>query len=284
MRNQRSGFSLVEMVVVALLGSITLAAIYQSLIVQERAYRREGAIIATHESLRSAVGVLEAEMREISATAELADAGSDLAMIAAESLEFRALRKIGFVCDVHNSDRKLDTFEVGASFAQYDSVLIFQEGDAGDWDDDGWIVGLVSSVGTPKTTTCNSDWGGVGAAGVNFGGGLLSAIVGSTNLADVAPGAPLRSFEWLTYGLYQVDGEWVLGRHKRDDSTINVLVDGLAAPADSGLVFYYYDADGLETNVADEVVRIQINVRAMADPANMIFGDTLRTNLFLRNN
>lgn len=284
MSNRRRGFSLVEMVVVALLGSITLAAIYQSLIVQERAYRREGAIIATHESLRSAVGVLEAEMREISATAELADAGSDLAMIAPESLEFRALRKIGFVCAVHNSDRKLDTFELGAAFAQDDSVLIFQEGDPGDWDDDGWIVGKVTSAGTPKTTSCGTSWSGVGAAGVNFAGDLISSIIGPTNLSGVAPGAPLRSFAWLTYGLYQVDGEWVLGRRMRDSTTINVLVDGLAAPADSGLVFHYFDANGVETNDADEVVRIQINVRAMADPANLIFGDTLRTNLFLRNN
>ena len=95
--NDRRGFSLVELVIVALLGSLMVMTAYQVLITNQQTYRVQNSKVQAQQSTRAAMDVLFGELREVSSK------GADIVSFAADEIEFRAMRTIGAVCDVDMS-------------------------------------------------------------------------------------------------------------------------------------------------------------------------------------
>jgi hypothetical protein len=96
----------------------------------------------------------------------------------------------------------------------------------------------------------------------------------------------VRSFERITYGLYELDGGWALRRRTGD--VMQTLVSGLAGPG-QGLTFTYFDANGNPLNedpVADpsQVAAIGIMATTGPPPGTGASPVELTTHLFLRNN
>lgn len=270
-RARSAGFTIVELLVVTVLAAVVLGAIYQTITVQERSYRQTGAIIATQQTIRSALDILEAELREASA------ADGDLFLARPESVGFRAYRSIGFVCNADVPGLKLDIWELGEPFtvgSGADSVIVFIENDPAISTDDAWRPSKIAGV---STADC-PDWNGYPERRLNLAGG---------NIAGIRPGAPVRSFRRLTYGIQQIGGRWVLARRDPTQGTA-ALVGPLAPPADSGLVFRYFDAAGNPTTTPTAVARIAVLVKGRTPGAtlrgNTTYGDSLFTQLFLRNN
>jgi len=270
-RPRSAGFTIVELLVVTVLAAVILGAIYQTITVQERSYRQTGAIIATQQTMRTALDVLEAELREVSA------AGGDLFMARPESIGFRAFRAIGFVCRADIPGLKLDVWELGEPFTAgggADSVIVFIENDPAIGTDDQWQTTKISSV---STADC-PDWNGYPERRLNLSGG---------SIAGIRPGAPIRSFRRLTYGIQQIGGRWVLARRDPVQGT-DALVGPLAPPSDSGLAFRYFDANGNPTTNPAAVARIWIMVKGRTPGTGLLgstaYGDSLFTQLFLRNN
>ncbi|MGH7545942.1 MAG: PilW family protein, partial [Gemmatimonadota bacterium] len=125
---RRAGFTLVEMVVVVVLGSVIVLGLYRVLTAQQRAYRHQSQVAALHDALRVGTAVLAADLREA------ASAGGDLAALGPDSLAVRSPVGFGIVCAVDTLNQRLALVDLqgrvtaGAS----DSLLVYRPA--------GWIV------------------------------------------------------------------------------------------------------------------------------------------------
>jgi prepilin-type N-terminal cleavage/methylation domain-containing protein len=275
MNSRAPGMTLIELLVVAVVGSLILLAIHQTLSIQERGSRHQRGIITAQQSSRMALEVLVSELRELSAT------GGDLLAASPNELTLRTSRKLGFVCRVTPGDSQFDVWERGEPFQAGDSLLLFMDGDTTTTADDAWGLGVISAAEATGASASCPDWS---SGGVTLPRRRLTLLNGAT-LAAVARGAPVRSFVRYSYGLYDMDGEWVLGRAA--DGEVVPLVGPLVA---DGLVLDYIDANGTSLDPVTEealqqVARIHVTVRALA-PGAVGSGEvvnTLESQLFLRN-
>src|SRR5207253_2677763 len=67
MNARREGFTLVEIMIVVLLGSIIMGSIYQMVVLQEKTTRSQYAQIQTSENTQMALAVVTNDLKEISA-------------------------------------------------------------------------------------------------------------------------------------------------------------------------------------------------------------------------
>ena len=278
-RRSTAGFTLVELLVVVVIGALILGATYQVLAVQERSYRQQSAVISTQQTMRDALAVLESELREIS------PAAGDLLMMTPDSLTFRAYRAAGFLCDIIPGQR-IVVQEVpaatpggGTAFTAGATLLFFIENQQQTGTDDDWGAVVITDAPDPNGTC--AAWGG-GRGTVLEVSSFPFGSIGST----IFFGAPVRSVETLTYGVYDIDGEPVLARHTVGGSLVPVI--GPLAPNGQGPVFRYFDANGNPTTNPTAVARIEIVVRGRTRgtgvPGQTDYSDSLVTQLYLRNN
>ena len=284
------GFTLAELLVVAVLGAVILGAVFQTLSVQNRTFQRQSAVISAQESSRTALAVLSGEMREVSST------GQDLLAASADSVSLRVLRKIGFVCNV-GVGGVLSMWVLGQPFEAGDSIFVFSQGpDLIDTADDAWIPGEVSAVTNAAPAGCGVAWPKEtlgGAADGNHDVATLT-ISSALPLTDVTRGAPARTFERLTYGRYTVGGEVVLGR--RSGATAAVPLVGPLAAGTDGLRFEFFDVDNndlggggaVAATDLDDVSFFTISVQGRQAAGSMeadgFYEDSLTVSVFLRNN
>jgi prepilin-type N-terminal cleavage/methylation domain-containing protein len=285
------GFTLAELLVVAVLGAVILGAVFQTLSIQNRTFQRQSAVISAQEASRTALAVLSGELREVSST------GQDLIAASADSVSLRVLRKIGFVCNAGGAGA-LSMWELGQPFAAGDSIFVFSQGaDLIDPDDDAWIPGEVTAVthgvapagcgvAWPKETLSGAADGDHDVATLSIASGL--------SLANVTRGAPARTFDRLTYGRYTLGGEVVLGRRAGAGDAVPLV--GPLAAGRRGLRFEFYDADNTELGgggaVAaadlDDVSFFTISVQGRQAAGSMeadgFYEDSLTVSVFLRNN
>lgn len=288
MNTRRAGFTLVEMLIVAVLGSVILAAAYQSLIVQERSYRIASNAVIDHDALRTALGVLESELREVS-TAGGAAGMSDIITAASDEIVVRAARGIAFVCERHPSDRKMHTWSASTTgqVRAGDAIALFADGMTSTDLDDTWLTARVKSV-SASGVTCASRPAGLGGPAPQLI--ELEQLPGGLNvdgnfLVPVVDGAPVRSLERVTYGLYEFGNEWGLGRAVGTGDVEPIIV-GLAEPG-QGLVFSYLDVNGNEITtdpVIDPSAIAAIQISATTQPRAGNPPIDLQTRTFLRNN
>lgn len=278
-RGSRSGFTLVELMIVVVISSFALVAIYQSLITQQQTYRRQSAAIDAQGTARVGLQVLTSDLRELSTVAG-EDAsntgGSDLVVAAKDSIRIRAFRKAGIVCNVAVAGNILDVHQLGTAFTGEDSLLVY--GAAAD----KWIRTKVASVGSPTTSACTSRWSDYPAQGLVIPSGLASSF---------EQGAIVRSFETLTYKAYKYGGDWVLGLRGTDGSLVP-LVGPIISPDSGGLAFTYYNSTGTKLTPSTQselakVARINIVLKALSHGGGTNGGnyvDSLTTNVYLRGN
>ena len=281
-RRSTAGFTLVELLVVVVIGALILGATYQVLAVQQRSYRQQSAIISTQQTMRDALAVLEGELREIS------PADGDLLMMTPDSLTFRAYRAAGFICNFDAPGQRIVVQEVpvvmpggSTAFKEGATLLYFIENSRQTGTDDQWgAVVIGSPPPAPTSGSCGSWSGGTGTV-LNVPGFPF----GITNSA-IFLGAPVRSVEVLTYGLYEIDGEPVLARHTDGGELVPVI--GPLAPSDQGPVFRYFDGNGNPATNPAAVASIQIVVRGRTAgtgvPGQTHYSDSLVTQIYLRNN
>jgi len=257
LRRGSPGFSLVELLIVVVLAGLMLGGVYQALIVQQRSYRQQNAVTNARQASRAVLEILAAELREVS------PAEGDILYAGADSIRFRAYRKVGVVCAV-SAGAHIHVWELGEPFVGGDSIAVFADGDPKSASDDAWGLGEVSTVNA-SSGTCPA-WGSYPTR---------QLIAPAVATGAVLSGAPVRAFEPYTYGLYQDGDEWILGRRGRDN-VVTPLIGPLAPAQEGGLQFRYFRADGTELarplSAADRLLvsRVEIVVRGIghgaADP------------------
>jgi prepilin-type N-terminal cleavage/methylation domain-containing protein len=290
MSTRRSGFTLVELLVAAVLAAIIMGATYQSLITQERTHRTTSDIIRGQDAVRAALGILEAELREAATMGDPAIIGiRDITAASSDSLTIRAQRKIGFVCAVHPSDRRLWVWMLGPRdrFVVGDGILIFSDDNPNIATDDFWSAARVHQV-TSESVACPSrPTGSTGAIQRVDVAALAGVPLGRDYTEVVRPGAPVRGFSAATYKLFAGNDGWFLGRRTGATAAIDTLVFGLAGPG-QGLVFTYLDEDGEEITtdpvVVSAVAGVRITAKTAPRPGSGASAATVTSDIYFRNN
>ncbi|MFQ5536175.1 MAG: PilW family protein [Gemmatimonadota bacterium] len=266
MNTDRRGFTLVELIVVAVLGTLVVAAALQVLITNQRTYTAGNAKIQGQQTTRAAMDILTNELREISAQ------GGDILAMGGDSLTIRAMRKFAIVCEVNlSAPPKLKAFKVGDWFEADDSVFVFADNDQAVSSDDTWIAAKVTAVDT--TASC----GGTTAQELTFSGQSATFTADS-----VRTGAPIRSFTRFTYGLVTYNGDTYLGR--RDASgTEAPLVGPLAS---NGVSVTYLDGNGNVTTTPTDVRQVLVTIRTSSGVLSSLgemVADSITTRIYTRN-
>jgi len=266
-RRDRSGFTLVELLVVVVLGGLIVLATYQVLITNSRTYAVNNAQIQGQQTLRAGLDVLFGELREISS-----DQG-DIVAMESDSITIRTPRAFGLVCatDYTASPPTVTALRAGPPILDSDSIFIFADNDLDRVLDDVWLTRRVQNSDT--TAACSA-----GPAEL-----LTIPNLGSTG-DTVRVGAPVRAFVTYSYGLYQIDGDSYLGRRLSTAGSPDPLVGPLLPTR--GLTFRYLDSIGAVTTTPTDVAQIEITLRYrgdVMDSRNRLVSDSIVARVYPRN-
>lgn len=245
--NRESGFTLVELLVSMVISLMLLAAAYGVLVTQVRSFEIQRGTMDARETLRGAATLLTSEFRHASSSR------GDLYAIAPQTVTLRSLLGSGVICDT-----------LGTRYGVWQPQGDFQATAA----DSALIYSLTSE--TWNSVKVSQMWSDPVAGGIPtcaWAGGTAPALVVQVvpgDTAGVRTGSGIRAFRSIQYGLYQdaMDGRWWLGRKLASAGSYDKLTGPLSSPADSGLVFHYYDIAGLETADPTQVVRVELVLKA----------------------
>lgn len=295
-RSRRGGFTLIELVMVAVLAVLVLGGMMNVLVRQQRFYRGTADLLEARSQTRQAAGILPSELRSISPV------GGDIVAMTDSSLEFRATVGSSVLCTISggevvvpptNPARGNIASTWGAEPAVGDTVLIFNDGPTTSVSDDQWVPYEIGPSITTVTGACPASTGLTQAADASKTS-LKFAVVGGLGPTIVA-GSPMRFIRRARYSLYAAsNGQWYLGY-----CSPSCGVDGpspIAGPfvphsdAAPGLSFTYLDDNGVVTATPSDVAQVSILVRAQAKNGVSLAGfatkvarDSLRFTVGLRN-
>ena len=93
-KGDRRGFTLVELIIVAVLGAVVVGSTYEIMLSSQRAYTVQTAQIQGQQTVRAGIAILFSELREMSR------AEGDILTMGSDRIEVRAMRAFGLVCGV----------------------------------------------------------------------------------------------------------------------------------------------------------------------------------------
>lgn len=283
MRTARAGVTMIELLIVMVLGLIVVAGAFNTLISQGEAYGTLNAMAATQQDNRMGIDLLTAELREVSpAPSVLTD--SDITAATATSVQFRALRDFGIVVAQHPINKKITVAPRGVpSFAAGDSILVYVDDDQTVAHDDDWQRGELKSasdVSCPTTTLAI-------ALGSLLGGDCIELeLITAMQHDNIFSGAPVRSFDLVTYAVGTWDGVPMLLRRQGEADPIPIL----RVQDDDGFELRYFDGAGneitgtpLDAAARASVRRIQVVLRGERRSVRAdTYQDALITDVYLR--
>ncbi len=252
-RGDRAGFTLVELTVVVVLGTLLIAASYQVLTTNQRTYTVNDARIHAQQTVRTGLAVLTAELREVGAADT---ASSDVLRIDDDSVEVRVLRGGGIVCEMDIPGNRMMILPLGRGLSTDDDIVLFADHDVDLQNDDVWHLGNVGTVASGFTCPNGSE----GAQRV-----ALPGWNDRLNRDSVRIGALVRSHRRYIYGAFTFDGETFLGREDQAEDLPPEPLVGPLRPRD-GLRFTHYDSLGAETANAGDVRGIRVTLRTVPGP------------------
>ncbi len=257
----RRGFSLVELLIAMVLLAIVTAALYRTLMTNQRVYQQQTQVIGLQQNMRAAAAILPQELRELDATE------GDISAMSATSITVRAHRWTAVMCTqpvtgfagglgpnllTTTMIIRAQPFFGRAINTAIDSMFIRYEGDDGTRKDDGWVIGRPTNVATA----------GVVCPGLPVAAGqLVTMNVSFGALANfpesIVNGDPVVGFEPVTYALDSIGTDWYVSL-----TTSNGKQPLIGPVVSNGLAFAYYDSTGAVTAVPARVARVDITLRA----------------------
>ena len=251
MTARRGGFTMTELIIVVVLGSLVLLASLQLLITQQRAYTAQNVAINGQQSTRVGWEVLSSDLRELSPE------GGDILAMSSTALQVRLMRKFSIICGTafgtHPQFYVIRSLVGGNPFVVGDSVFVWADNEVDTENDDHWVPAEVTAV--DATVNCLSD-GTTAATRLTFQNQGANFDVTTDS---ITMGAPVRSYERFAFGLTTYNGDPYLGR--RQASAAWVPVAGPLRATD-GLEFVYLDSLNAVTATPAEVRQIEVRLRA----------------------
>lgn len=270
MNRGRRGFTLVELVVVIVIGAVVLGAIMQILVSNQRLYTANTEQVLAQQTVRSGVEVVAQELREISG--ELGDVLS----VSPTQVQVRAVRKAGLVCAIDLTDPLTVRTQIrGQPFEVNDAVTFFVDNDVDTSADDYWATATISAVNA--LSVCP------GAAATPAQVLVFGSVSPVAARLEIRNGSLIRAFESFTYGQVTYDSEPYLGRVPASGTGVP-----LVGPVDAadGIRFVYRNVAGAETTTLNEIRTIELTLRSTSGArteSGRIVSDSLTRVIHLRN-
>lgn len=279
----RKGFTLIEMLVATVLATIILGAVYQTLTVQQRGARRLEVIVNTQQTVRTGVQMLQSELREVGASA------GDIEEAASDHIRIRALRKAGIVCAVIDAST-LSIYTFGDTLVRNDTVSVNDDKSDTNTQNDEVLGGVITDIATVPAGTCTMTTGAPWANMNTQARTYTLSMAGGKTVSTVTPGAAVRSFVHVTYGVYSRGGKFVFGR--RDVTSTDTVATLMAPLAANGLTFSYIDTaqniiDPTTAALRGSIGRIRVTITGRTpgySEAGGPYTASLISDVFLRGN
>lgn len=281
----RRGFTLVELLIALVLLSLVTASLFSLLNTTQRVSRAQSERSSLQSNVRTGAIVVPAELRQLNTVSGGLTDQNDILAMSATSINYRAMRGMGMVCQVPTTTEVRVFNNAANPFMGYrapagprDGLYVFIEGSSDKSSDDSWVRAPVTSV-----TSGNVCPGGV--AGYTF-----TVSPATAGLPNATINAPVRTYEVMTLQLYQSSGEWWLGAQSNSAGEAMQPVLG-PLRSGNGLGFEYFNAAGATTADVKQVRSIKVTIRGLSDQAvvsgagthNAVVGDSIVTQVVLRN-
>ncbi|GMR14394.1 MAG: hypothetical protein BMS9Abin29_2649 [Gemmatimonadota bacterium] len=281
---REGGFTIIELLVVSVVGLVVVLGAYQLLVSQSRMLTQQRELVDARDSARGGATLLAWELKSVSAS------GGDLYAIDPDFLVIRSVQATGVICSWSDTGAGESQYGLRQTSGQFsgtvnDSAMIFSV------IDNTWGAYNVTSAWT------GSDAWTAGSPVCFWGDSTTAAprpeaaieIDTTAALANLEVGGPVHVFRKTTYALSQRNGRWWLGRQV-GTSAWELLTGPMRSPTNGGLTFRYYDAVGDPTTNPLAVVRVEFTLRAESfgsvSPGGATGGvveDSTTTTVFLRN-
>ena len=279
---QEAGFTVVELLVVAVVGIILVMGVYQLLVTQSRVLTTQQETIDVQESTRGAAALLAWELKSAAAS------GGDLYVINQDSVVLRSVRATGVICSwvEASGQSQYGLRQTSGNFTGTtdDSVMVFSV------EDNTWAAFDVSAAWTGTAAWTNTPvcfWGDSTTSAPRPEASVQIDTLAT--LAKLEVGGPVHLFRRTKYGLSSQDGRWWLSR-KEGGGGWEILTGPMLSPSNGGLTFAYYDTLGAVTTNPALVARVEFTLRSesygqvsMAGQAGGALEDSITAAVFLRN-
>ena len=293
-RPARSGFSLVELLVILTLSTIIMGGLASVLVRQQRFYRGTADLIETRSQIRQAAGIIPSDLRGVSTI------GGDILEISETSLVFWATIGQAVVCAgvpggyslvipplVLANKNTLASFTMTPDAG--DTVWVYQNGISDAAANDYWRAYGITGPPTLTSTVCGDLTGPLDLTTPRYSFPIKEQLA-----ADITPGNPVRFVRRTRYTLFKAsDNAWYLGYCSPDCVGTPQPIAGPFLPGgggSSGVAFTYQDAAGAVTAIPANVAQVSIVVRGrtqgivdMGGYKNSYVGDSLRFSVAIRN-
>ncbi len=259
MSTSRRGLTLVELMTALVVFALVAGSISRFMINAQRLSRAQVERIGLQSDLRTGALIVPSELRELAANGT----GSDIISMAADSITFRAMRGMGFMCQVSATEiRLLNTGTIPFYGSRYvasgqDQVAVFVENDPDISTDDTWL--MLQPTGVDLSSTCGPETA-IRLTFSDFSGQLTDGI------SDIAVGGPVRSFEVMQLGRLVSGGQTWLGSRSVSGGQ-STLLPVLGPLTSNGFQLQYFDGSGAVTTNPNMVRQIRITLRGLTDHA-----------------
>jgi len=298
----RGGFTLIEVMVVALLLAIVGGTLMSVLSRQQRFYRGTADITELRSQLRQASAIMSNDLRGVSPI------GTDIVAMTDSSIDFRYTMGTSIACKIPTLTTIILpplTLTSGATLTSWatrpdaaDSVYVYDERDTTNFADDAWNRFGIASL-SDSTGACNAVYTQA-ADNASASYTLRLSASGPTLSSTVRQGVVVRFVRLAHYSLYRwTDGRWYLGYCTRQCNTSSTSMQPIAGPFNAysaatpttnGISLTYYDQTGATTNTPANVARISILLRGQSRQLINISGlargaytDSIRVDVAVRN-
>jgi len=246
----RRGFTMIELLVVLVVGLVVLGSVVQMMTVQGRAYRKQREQVDVRETVRGAAALLSWDLRHA------AVAGSPLVAMGANSFTVRSSRGIGTICAKHAVQPRYGLWKTAGNIQATvdDTALVYQLGKG------AWTKLKITAVGTPLAMGVPAcAWPGARPPDLV----VQFAVTATTDTSFIKIGVPFRNFRRVEYGQFQQDSRWWLGRRVGAAASYEKLT-GPLGPGANGLALTYYDTLGAVTINPAAVGSVQFTIRTQS--------------------
>lgn len=270
----RTGFTLVELLIVIVILAVVLTSVMTIFVQQQRFYSDSSAIIETRSSTRDAAYVLQSDLRSLSPKS------GDIYAMGPSFIEFRSQPGSTVVCTIDASRTVITVpplnVTTGAALTSWlaapargDTVLIYDPASTPSAVTDTFNVYTLAAIPTANAT-CPNTTGLTTTAGEATQGFTFKVTPALT--AGTTVGSPIRILRKAHYELYQAaSGNWYLGYFDCVPLRLPVCnaLQPIAGPyvppnlvGSGGIVFTYRDSLGVVTTNPLLVRRVDIAARA----------------------
>ena len=280
--SKEAGFTVVELIVVSVVGVILVMGVYQLLITQSRILTQQQETIDVQESARGGAALLAWELKSVSAS------GGDLYVISQDSVVLRSVRATGVICSwvEASGQSQYGLRQTSGVFTgtTNDSVMVYSVQDA------NWTAFNVSAAWTGSAAWTNTPVCFWGDSTTSVPRPEASVQIDTlATLVNLEVGGPVHLFRRTKYGLSAQDGRWWLSRREGAGGW-EILTGPVLSPSNGGLTFAYYDANDAVTTNPAEVARVEFTLRSESYGKVSKMGqtggaleDSITTTVFLRN-